>query len=140
MGGAGENGNGGGGIQPSGVAKVLYSVARISVWWDIENYQVLELDLIMFLQTLNSTGIGLDHVPAVTHLGLLPFDLFWTIMVPSSVIVTMENPKSISLIEVNDLNSPAFRDKSKAANPKRLTKVLLLKAQRRLGCISWMAK
>ncbi|PHT83501.1 hypothetical protein T459_11944 [Capsicum annuum] len=172
MGGAGENGNGGGGIQPSGVAKVLYSVARISVWWDIENYQVLELDLIMFLQNisfalvnmnycgpfsisaygdmtkisasvqqaLNSTGIGLDHVPAVTHLGLLPFDLFWTIMVPSSVVVTMENPKSISLIEVNDLNSPAFRDKSKAANPKRLTKVLLLKAQRRLGCISWMAK
>ncbi|XP_047266898.1 uncharacterized protein LOC107867513 isoform X2 [Capsicum annuum] len=64
MGGAGENGNGGGGIQPSGVAKVLYSVARISVWWDIENYQVLELDLIMFLQALNSTGIGLDHVPA----------------------------------------------------------------------------
>ncbi|KAM3286341.1 xyloglucan glycosyltransferase 4 [Capsicum chacoense] len=60
-------------------------------------------------------------------------------MAPSSVVVTMENPKSISLVEVNDLNSPAFRDKNKAANPKRFTKVLLLKAQRTLGCIPWMA-
>ncbi|PHT58711.1 hypothetical protein CQW23_01074 [Capsicum baccatum] len=60
-------------------------------------------------------------------------------MAPSSVVVTMENPKSISLVEVNDLNSPAFWDKNKAANPKRFTKVLLLKAQRTLGCIPWMA-
>lgn len=60
-------------------------------------------------------------------------------MAPSSVVVTMENPKSISLVEVNDLNSPAFRDKNKAANPKRFTKVLLLKAQRTLGCIPLLA-
>ncbi|KAM3322715.1 hypothetical protein P3S67_003866 [Capsicum chacoense] len=51
----------------------------------------------------------------------------------------MENPKSISLVEVNDLNSPAFWHKNKAANPKMFTKVLLLKAQRKLGCIPWMA-
>ncbi|KAH0697540.1 hypothetical protein KY290_015421 [Solanum tuberosum] len=56
-------------------------------------------------------------------------------MAPSSVVVTMENTKNISLVEVNDLDSPAFRDKNKAANPKRFTKVLLLKAQRTLGCI-----
>ncbi|KAF3681402.1 hypothetical protein FXO37_02935 [Capsicum annuum] len=60
-------------------------------------------------------------------------------MAPSSVVVTMENPKSISLVEVTDLNSPAFRDKNKVANPKKFTKVLLLKAQRTLGCIPWMA-
>lgn len=60
-------------------------------------------------------------------------------MAPSSVVVTIENPKSISLVEINDLNSPAFRDKNKAANPKRFTKVLLLKAQRTLGCIPWLA-
>ncbi|CAN4079558.1 unnamed protein product [Withania somnifera] len=59
-------------------------------------------------------------------------------MAPSSVVVTIENAKSISLVEVNDLNSPAFRDKNKAANPKRFTKVFLLKAQRTLGCIPWM--
>lgn len=56
-------------------------------------------------------------------------------MAPSSVVVTMENAKSISFVEVNDLDSPAFRDKNKAANPKRFTKVLLLKAQRTLGYI-----
>ncbi|KAF3684100.1 hypothetical protein FXO37_01499 [Capsicum annuum] len=144
---AGGNGNGrGGGIQPSGVAKALYSAARISVWQDIENSQVpresdphaIAQNISTVLvnvnycgpvsifaygdttkisasvqQVLNSTGNGLDHV--------------------------LQNPKSISLVEVNDLNSPAFWDKNKAANPKRFTKVLLLKAQRTLGCIPLMA-
>ncbi|PHU28981.1 hypothetical protein BC332_01074 [Capsicum chinense] len=143
----GGNGNGGGGgIQPSGVAKALYSAARISVWQDIENSQVPResdphsiaqnistvlvnvnycgpfsifaygdtIKISAFVQqVLNSTGIGLDHV--------------------------LQNPKSISLVEVNDLNSPAFWDKNKAANPKRFTKVPLLKAQRTLGCIPSMA-
>ncbi|PHU14187.1 hypothetical protein BC332_15392 [Capsicum chinense] len=101
-GGAGGNGNGGGrGIQPLGVAKVLYSAARISVWWDIENYQVPResdpheiaqnisfalvnmnycVPVLIFAygdttkisafvqQALNSTGIGLDHVPAVMEI------------------------------------------------------------------------
>ncbi|KAF3662499.1 hypothetical protein T459_14727 [Capsicum annuum] len=60
-------------------------------------------------------------------------------MAPSSVVVPMENPKGISLLAVNDLNSSTFGDKNKAANPKRFTKAFLLKAQRRLGCIPWMA-
>ncbi|KAF3626253.1 hypothetical protein FXO37_30438 [Capsicum annuum] len=143
----------------------------ISVWWDIENYQVpsesdphaIAQNISSMLtnmnykisasvqQALNSTEIGLDHFPSgiiydffpvcvvVTRLGLLPFDLFWIIMESSFVVVTMENSKTIPLVEVNDLNSPAFWDKNKAANPKRFTKVLLLKAHRTLGCIPWMA-
>ncbi|PHU22583.1 hypothetical protein BC332_07690 [Capsicum chinense] len=134
----------------------------ISVWWDIENYQVPSesyphaiaqnissvltnmnycvpvsisaySDMIKISasvqQALNSTKIGLDHFPAVTHLGLLPFDLFWIIMEPSFVVVTMENPKSIPLVEVNDLNSPAFWDKNKAANPKRTELSSILKTK-----------
>nr|GMD49123.1 xyloglucan glycosyltransferase 4 [Ipomoea batatas] len=57
-------------------------------------------------------------------------------MAPSSVVVTIENSKSISLVEINDSNSPAFRDKQKATNPKTF---LILKAHRALACLPWLA-
>ncbi|XP_019185665.1 PREDICTED: xyloglucan glycosyltransferase 4-like isoform X1 [Ipomoea nil] len=54
-------------------------------------------------------------------------------MAPSSVVVTIESSKSISRIEVMDSNS---RDKEKAANPKTVSWVLLLRA---LACLPWLA-
>ncbi|PHT30651.1 hypothetical protein CQW23_29761 [Capsicum baccatum] len=117
------------------------AAVRISVWWDIENYQVpSESDphaiaqnissMLMNMnycvpisisaygdmtkisasvqQALNSTEIGLDHFLAVG---------------------TMEHPKSIPLVEVNDLNSPAFWDKNKATNPKRTELSSILKTK-----------
>ena len=63
-------------------------------------------------------------------------------MAPGSVVVKIEKPNSISLVdinEMNDSNSSVFREKQKAASTKQFTWVLLLKAQRVLSCISWLA-
>ncbi|KAL3526023.1 hypothetical protein ACH5RR_014395 [Cinchona calisaya] len=60
-------------------------------------------------------------------------------MAPSSVVVTIEKPSGIALVEINDANSSLLHDKQKAARPKQFTWVLFLKAQRALGCIPWLA-
>ncbi|KAM7506650.1 hypothetical protein LguiA_017103 [Lonicera macranthoides] len=60
-------------------------------------------------------------------------------MAPGSVVVKIEKPNSISLVDINDSNSSVFREKQKAASTKQFTWVLLLKAQRVLSCISWLA-
>ncbi|KAF5743385.1 xyloglucan glycosyltransferase 5 [Tripterygium wilfordii] len=55
------------------------------------------------------------------------------------VIVKMENP-NISVVEIDGPDA-AFRpvEKSRGKNAKQVTWVLLLKAHRAVGCISWLA-
>ncbi|XP_073122815.1 xyloglucan glycosyltransferase 4-like [Henckelia pumila] len=61
-------------------------------------------------------------------------------MAPSSVVVTLEKPENISLIELNDAAAESiFKEKQKAASPKQFTWVLFLKANRVLACIPWLA-
>ncbi|XP_057791636.1 xyloglucan glycosyltransferase 4 [Salvia miltiorrhiza] len=58
-------------------------------------------------------------------------------MAASSVVVTLDRPDNISLINMNDMNleSTRFHEKQKAASPKQFSWVLLLKLQRILACI-----
>lgn len=60
-------------------------------------------------------------------------------MAPGSVVVKIEKPNSISLVDINDSNSSVFTEKQKAASTKQFTWVLLLKIQRVLSCITWLA-
>ncbi|KAI3452391.1 hypothetical protein Pfo_009056 [Paulownia fortunei] len=61
-------------------------------------------------------------------------------MAPNTVVVTLEKPENISLIELNDSSAGSmFQEKQKAASPKQFTWVLLLKAHRILACIPWLA-
>ncbi|KAI3462986.1 hypothetical protein Pfo_019649 [Paulownia fortunei] len=61
-------------------------------------------------------------------------------MAPNTVVVTLERPENISLIELNDSSAGSiFQEKQKAASPKQFTWVLLLKAHRILACIPWVA-
>ncbi|KAM7511435.1 hypothetical protein LguiB_010310 [Lonicera macranthoides] len=60
-------------------------------------------------------------------------------MAPSSVVVTIEKPNTIPLLEFNDTNSSVFLEKQKAASPKQLTWVLLLKAHKIFSLIPWLA-
>ncbi|KZV36147.1 transferase, transferring glycosyl group [Dorcoceras hygrometricum] len=61
-------------------------------------------------------------------------------MGPSSVVVTLEKPENISLIELDDAApGTIFKEKQKCASPKQFTWVLLLKANRVLACIPWLA-
>ncbi|KAK6153056.1 hypothetical protein DH2020_012695 [Rehmannia glutinosa] len=58
-------------------------------------------------------------------------------MAPNTVVVTLERPENISLIE---MNGSIFQEKQKkSASPKQFTYVLLLKAQRILACFPWVA-
>ncbi|XP_075507690.1 LOW QUALITY PROTEIN: xyloglucan glycosyltransferase 4-like [Primulina tabacum] len=60
-------------------------------------------------------------------------------MAPSSLVVTLEKPENISLIELNDAAAVSiFKEKQKAASPKQFTWVLYLKANRVLACIPWL--
>ncbi|KAK4409912.1 Xyloglucan glycosyltransferase 4 [Sesamum angolense] len=62
-------------------------------------------------------------------------------MAPNTVVVTLERPENISLIEVNDSKSSGsmFQEKEKSASPKQFTWLLLLKAQRILAFLPWVA-
>ncbi|KAM7508117.1 hypothetical protein LguiA_018570 [Lonicera macranthoides] len=60
-------------------------------------------------------------------------------MAPSTVVVTIEKPNTIPLLEFNDTNSSVFLEKQKAASPKQLTWVLLLKAHKIFSLIPWLA-
>ncbi|KAG8384789.1 hypothetical protein BUALT_Bualt04G0155000 [Buddleja alternifolia] len=61
-------------------------------------------------------------------------------MAPNTVVITLEKPENISLIELNDSKSGSlFPEKQKAASPKQFTWVLLLKAHRILAVIPWLA-
>lgn len=60
-------------------------------------------------------------------------------MAPNTVVVTLERPEDISLIEVNDSKGGLFQEKQKSTSPKQFTWVLLLKAQRFLAIIPWLA-
>ncbi|KAK6155164.1 hypothetical protein DH2020_009412 [Rehmannia glutinosa] len=62
-------------------------------------------------------------------------------MAPNTVVVTLEKPENISLIEVNGSKTGSiFQEKQKkSASPKQFTWVLLLKAHRVLACIPWLA-
>ncbi|XP_075642679.1 putative xyloglucan glycosyltransferase 5 [Castanea sativa] len=55
------------------------------------------------------------------------------------VVVTMENP-NFSVVEIDGPDS-AFRpvEKSRGKNAKQVTWVLLLKANRAVGCVAWLA-
>lgn len=61
-------------------------------------------------------------------------------MAPGSVVVTLEKPENISLIELNDAAAESiFKEKQKSASPKQFTWVLFLKANRVLARIPWLA-
>ncbi|KAL2500017.1 Xyloglucan glycosyltransferase 4 [Abeliophyllum distichum] len=61
-------------------------------------------------------------------------------MAPNSVVITLERPENVSLIEANDSRGGLiFQEKQKAASPKQFTWVLLLKAHRVVACIPWLA-
>lgn len=61
-------------------------------------------------------------------------------MAPNSVVVTLEKPEDISLLELSDSNARSkFQEKQKASTPKQFTWFLLLKAHRVLTCIPWLA-
>ncbi|KAK4339781.1 hypothetical protein RND71_041243 [Anisodus tanguticus] len=156
MGGAGGNGNGGGGggggtQQPPGTAESLYSGARISVWWDIENCQVsrgsdphaIAQNISSALvnmnycgpvsisaygdttkisssvqQALNSTGIGLNHVPAgvkdASDKKILVDMLFWAV----------DNPAPANYLLIS-----GDRDFSNALHQLRMRRYNILLAQ-----------
>ncbi|KAL3526450.1 hypothetical protein ACH5RR_011106 [Cinchona calisaya] len=65
------------------------------------------------------------------------FDFTTKEMAPASSVV--EKPSGKALVEINDYDSSLLQDKQKAARPKQFIWVLLLKAQRALGCIPWLA-
>lgn len=64
-------------------------------------------------------------------------------MAPNTVVVKLEKPDNISLIELNDSSGcgggSIFQEKQKSTSPKQFTYVLLLKAHRILTCIPWLA-
>ncbi|XVF58129.1 hypothetical protein PTKIN_Ptkin07bG0038200 [Pterospermum kingtungense] len=60
-------------------------------------------------------------------------------MAPSSVVVTIEKPNKVSLIEINGSDSSLLLEKQKAVSRKQFTWFLLLKAHRVIACISWLA-
>ncbi|KAI3996648.1 hypothetical protein MKX01_009480 [Papaver californicum] len=71
----------------------------------------------------------------------LDFSEWWTkdTRKGTPVIVTMENP-NYSILEINGPDA-AFRpvDKDRGKNAKQFTWVLLLKAHRAVGCVTWLA-
>lgn len=71
----------------------------------------------------------------------LDFSEWWTkdTRKGTPVIVTMENP-NYSILEINGPGA-AFRpvDKDRGKNAKQFTWVLLLKAHRAVGCVTWLA-
>ncbi|CAI0455450.1 unnamed protein product [Linum tenue] len=65
-------------------------------------------------------------------------------MAPSSVVVTIEKPNNLSVVQINAAtagdDSPLLpADKQKAASPKQFTFSILLKIYRAFSCISWLA-
>ncbi|KAL9157599.1 hypothetical protein ABFS82_08G015000 [Erythranthe guttata] len=58
-------------------------------------------------------------------------------MAPNTVVVTLEKPENISLIEMKDSNR--FEEKQKGSSPKQFTWLLLLKAHRILAFVPWLA-
>uniref|UniRef100_A0A2N9EKI9 Glycosyltransferase 2-like domain-containing protein n=1 Tax=Fagus sylvatica TaxID=28930 RepID=A0A2N9EKI9_FAGSY len=71
----------------------------------------------------------------------LDFSNWWTkdSRKGNPVVVTMENP-NFSVVEIDGPDS-AFRpvEKSRGKNAKQVTWVLLLKANRAVGCVAWLA-
>ncbi|CAL1361085.1 unnamed protein product [Linum trigynum] len=65
-------------------------------------------------------------------------------MAPSTVVVTIEKPNNLSVVQINAAtagdDSPLLpADKQKAASPKQFTFSILLKIYRAFSCISWLA-
>ncbi|CAH1420704.1 unnamed protein product [Lactuca virosa] len=60
-------------------------------------------------------------------------------MAPSSVVVTIDKPSNISLVEVDDSETSVFLEKQKTASTKQFSWLLLLKAQRILSFFPWLA-
>lgn len=62
-------------------------------------------------------------------------------MAPSSVVITLDRPENISLIQVNERSSEStiFQEKQKVASPKQFSWLLLLKLQRILAFLPWAA-
>ncbi|KAI3766410.1 hypothetical protein L2E82_16467 [Cichorium intybus] len=61
-------------------------------------------------------------------------------MAPSSVVVTVDKPTNISLVELDDSETFVFLEKQKTASTKQFFSWrLLLKAQRILSFFPWLA-
>ncbi|KAI3500843.1 hypothetical protein L1887_36669 [Cichorium endivia] len=60
-------------------------------------------------------------------------------MAPSSVVVTIDKPTNISLVELDDSETSVFLEKQKTASTKQFSWRLLLKAQRILSFFPWLA-
>ncbi|KAI3690850.1 hypothetical protein L2E82_49061 [Cichorium intybus] len=60
-------------------------------------------------------------------------------MAPSSVVVTIDKPTKISLVELDDSETFVFLEKQKTASTKQFSRRLLLKAQRILSLFPWLA-
>ncbi|EPS58509.1 glycosyltransferase [Genlisea aurea] len=63
-------------------------------------------------------------------------------MASSSVVITLDGAKEVSVIEVNDRPQgvrPNAEEKQKAANPKRFTQLLFMKAHRIILFVPWLA-
>ncbi|XP_072980075.1 xyloglucan glycosyltransferase 4-like [Typha angustifolia] len=58
-------------------------------------------------------------------------------MVPTSVVVTMENPNNFSVVEIDGLSPLKVSDKERSKNTKQLKWILLLKAQKAITFLSW---
>ncbi|KAJ9562693.1 hypothetical protein OSB04_007853 [Centaurea solstitialis] len=60
-------------------------------------------------------------------------------MAPNSVVVTIDKSTNISLMEVNDPQTPVFLEKHKTSSTKQFSWRMLLKAQRVLMFFPWLA-
>ncbi|KAL4367855.1 hypothetical protein GQ457_05G027190 [Hibiscus cannabinus] len=59
-------------------------------------------------------------------------------MALSSVVVTIEKPSKVSLVEINGSDSTLLLEKQNAFSPKQFTWFLFLKAHRVFGSLSWL--
>ncbi|OAY64638.1 Xyloglucan glycosyltransferase 4 [Ananas comosus] len=61
-------------------------------------------------------------------------------MAPVSLVVTMENPNKLSVVEIDGSVPSPFSDKERSKNTKQWIWLLLLKAQMALSFLSWSLK
>lgn len=59
-------------------------------------------------------------------------------MAPNSVTVATTKSNEFTLLEVDDLDSPMFQEKQKAASTKQFTWFILLKFHKLLTCLTWL--
>ncbi|OVA11280.1 hypothetical protein BVC80_1583g32 [Macleaya cordata] len=60
-------------------------------------------------------------------------------MAPTSLVVSMENPKNFSVVQIKSSDSSVFPEKENGKNTKKLTRILLLKAHKAIAFLSWLA-